>query len=115
MDKSGHHWNGWPGAVCINCGLEDQGELCMAGCRYGDAWLAEMLERDRAKGEGRYRQDIDVPECYIHVNPSCPIHQNEMGKWFFWIETWADEEGPYDTEEQAREAFQRYCKEEFGP
>lgn len=25
-----HRWNGWPGAVCMNCGIDDPRELCLA-------------------------------------------------------------------------------------
>ena len=26
----------------------------------------------------------------------------EDGNWYFWVETWADYYGPFDSEEQAR-------------
>ena len=38
------------------------------------------------------------------------IHENEDG-WYFWIETWADEYGPYDTEEECEQKFKEYCLE----
>lgn len=25
-------WSGWPGAFCLDCGMEDPDEGCMAGC-----------------------------------------------------------------------------------
>jgi len=37
-----------------------------------------------------------------------PIHQNEDCKWYFWDETWAFEEGPFDTEEDAKTALGKY-------
>lgn len=37
-----------------------------------------------------------------------PVHQNENNKWYFWDEVWAFEEGPYDTEREAREALGEY-------
>ena len=27
-----HRWDGWPGAVCMNCGEEDPIEVCMVDC-----------------------------------------------------------------------------------
>ncbi len=27
---SDHRWSGWPGAWCLDCGVEDRGELCLA-------------------------------------------------------------------------------------
>lgn len=25
-----HRWSGWPGAYCLDCGAEDQNEVCLA-------------------------------------------------------------------------------------
>ena len=25
-----HRWNGWPGAICLDCGAEDKREICVA-------------------------------------------------------------------------------------
>lgn len=25
-----HRWSGWPGAWCLDCGVEDAGEVCVA-------------------------------------------------------------------------------------
>lgn len=33
------------------------------------------------------------------------------GKWYFWTETWADSYGPYDTEEEANAACDRYAEQ----
>lgn len=45
------------------------------------------------------------------INYECPdpVHQ-EDGKWYFWSETWADRQGPYDTEENARFELVAYCQ-----
>lgn len=41
-----------------------------------------------------------------------PVNQAaEDGKWYFWIETWADRYGPYDSEVEARVKLKEYCKE----
>ena len=28
---SEHRWSGWPGAWCLDCGVEDAAEMCRAG------------------------------------------------------------------------------------
>ena len=38
-----------------------------------------------------------------------PVHK-EGGKWYFWIETWADREGPFKTQSDATEALKDYQK-----
>jgi hypothetical protein len=43
-----------------------------------------------------------------------PVHE-ENGKWYFWDETWAHREGPFDTEEEARAAVEDYCRNVLGP
>lgn len=42
-----------------------------------------------------------------------PVHHDDEG-WWFWIETWADRRGPFETEAQARAELGRYVKEELG-
>jgi len=42
-----------------------------------------------------------------------PVCQFE-GKWYFYDETWSDRSGPFDTEQEAREELDRYCKECLG-
>ena len=39
---------------------------------------------------------------------SDPIFQAGDGKWGFWIETWADFMGMYETEEEARSELEHY-------
>ena len=41
-----------------------------------------------------------------------PIHE-ENGKWYFWDETWANKCGPYDSEEDAQIALDKYCRIEL--
>jgi hypothetical protein len=49
------------------------------------------------------------------MEPINPVHQEGDGKWWFWIETWADRIGPYETKEQAESELTRYCQEVLGP
>lgn len=37
-----------------------------------------------------------------------PVHE-EAGQWYFWDETWADKQGPFKTEGEARKALRDYC------
>lgn len=30
MNQDDHRWSGWPGAWCVDCGIGDPAELCMA-------------------------------------------------------------------------------------
>lgn len=38
-----------------------------------------------------------------------PVHFHE-DSWYFWNETWSDREGPYPTEQAARDALDWYCR-----
>lgn len=38
----------------------------------------------------------------------------EDGKWYFWNEVWVDKYGPYDSEKEARDDLDRYCREVLG-
>lgn len=44
------------------------------------------------------------------LSPPDPVFQHEDGSWWFADEVWADEYGPYETEEQAREQLLAYCE-----
>jgi len=47
--------------------------------------------------------------------PIDPVHRNiEDGDWYFWNEVWADEIGPFGTEEECREALTKYCHQILG-
>jgi len=43
-----------------------------------------------------------------------PVHQDSDGLWYFWEENWALRHGPFDTEDQARLALTKYCREQLG-
>lgn len=38
-----------------------------------------------------------------------PVHFDE-GQWWFYLETWHDREGPFNTEAAARTACAKYAK-----
>lgn len=64
-----HRWSGWPGAWCLDCGQEDQNEICIGthapllACIHG-----HELCMDRAHPPGF---------CDEHVNGPC-LHPGEM-------------------------------------
>jgi hypothetical protein len=61
---SAHRWSGWPGAWCLDCGAEDQNEICMA---VHDVFLT------CANGHlGCVLDCPDGPPCTEHVNGPCP-------------------------------------------
>jgi hypothetical protein len=39
-----------------------------------------------------------------------PVHKFE-GKWYFWIETWADRIGPFDSEKKAERELKKYIRQ----
>lgn len=40
-----HRWSGWPGAWCLDCGMEDPREICIAtGCEETDDETGECPE-----------------------------------------------------------------------
>lgn len=44
---------------------------------------------------------------------SNPVHE-DGGKWYFWYETWADRQGPFDTEREAKDACREYARVVLG-
>jgi hypothetical protein len=51
---SEHRWSGWPGAMCLDCGVEDMQEVCMAEC-----WKGPTPNAPHRK-------------CPDHINGPCP-------------------------------------------
>ena len=45
----------------------------------------------------------------LGLTSSDPIHQCE-GEWYFWDEVWMNQIGPFETEEDAREACRDYAE-----
>jgi len=63
-----HRWSGWPGAICMVCGMEDQIEYCVAtSCP--DSFITCDCETgcEFCCGTGTIPGD-----CEVHVNGSCP-------------------------------------------
>ena len=43
-----HHWSGWPGAVCLKCGAEDQYEIALADGVL-DAYSGQWTDKERKR------------------------------------------------------------------
>ncbi len=53
----------------------------------------------------------------VHFNAESTVNWQgdpEPIGWYFWIETWADRCGPYDTEAHATTEANRYVREVLG-
>jgi len=65
-----HHWSGWPGAYCVDCGIEDQTEICLAEhdvilyCTNGH-WLPDV--NTQSPDDCPHDQTL----CSDHINPPC--------------------------------------------
>lgn len=57
-----HRWSGWPGAVCLVCGCEDQREVCVSE---HDVLLTCI------KGHFMCTACPEGPVCHLHKNPPC--------------------------------------------
>ncbi len=64
-------------------------------------WCLEMAKRE---GDSEVGAGWNTPDI---------IHQ-EDGKWYFWIESWHDRYGPYDTKEECEKQFKWYCENILG-
>lgn len=43
--------------------------------------------------------------------PPNPVHSHSDGTWWFYEETWADENGPYTSEIECIAKLESYCRE----
>ena len=60
-----HHWSGWPGAICLDCGQEDFLEVAIGNGWY-DPFSGEWLNEEAKK---EYEK---VKWCPVDYNPKCP-------------------------------------------
>lgn len=48
-----HRWSGWPGAWCLDCGMDDQYEIALADGRINtdgvDVWWVDPSEEARVR------------------------------------------------------------------
>lgn len=65
--------------------------------------MAKLFDFAATKGfeMGYERKRRDEGETVAQTTSKDPIHE-EKGKWYFWDETGADRQGPFETEEEAR-------------
>ena len=66
---------------------------------YRNDFIRELPDSDQSQTVHR--------EMTVHD----PVHLNEEdNQWYFWMETWHDRYGPYESEGIARKALDEYCK-----
>ena len=71
-----HRWNGWPGAVCMDCGTEDAREACLAlGCY--EQVLCSCADGCRLCCGTGVLQVILCPEHEALANLECPNPRKE--------------------------------------
>jgi len=49
------------------------------------------------------------PICTYEADDGNPLHQHKDGSWWFYNETWAFENGPYESFEDGSVALEAYC------
>lgn len=58
-----HRWSGWPGAWCLDCGIEDQREICLADHDHSLICINDHVGCTTCP---------PGLQCVLHVNPPCP-------------------------------------------
>jgi hypothetical protein len=78
----------------------------------GSMFVSGYPELARARAEAQRQIAIDQErEPVEHPSQSRdPVHVDADGKWYFWEETWADKQGPFATEDEARTACTAYTR-----
>lgn len=66
-----HRWSGWPGAWCLDCGIEDMREFCVSGADPSPECNGGLLAEC-----GLHALDCGHQHHSIHPLVPCPIHQN---------------------------------------
>jgi hypothetical protein len=64
-----HNWSGWPEAFCLDCGIEDQSEICVAEHEDGLKCVEGHLLCEEPHAPAR---------CSVHVNGPCPVKMAKM-------------------------------------
>ena len=70
-------------------------------CWYKYIRLTEEEKKD-------FREKLRLKKFIPHDPVEYVRHDNREEGWYFWNEIWVDSYGPYNTEEEAREALNRY-------
>lgn len=51
---------------------------------------------------------VPEPVC-LYNGDGNPLHVHKDGSWWYWDETWAYENGPFETEGEAQISLELYC------
>lgn len=69
-----HRWSGWPGAWCLDCGMEDPMEIALADAHYDpytETWVSPEVE-------ARYRAEYPR-ECPHAGEGLCDPYRKNKG------------------------------------
>ena len=73
-----HRWSGWPGAYCLDCGAEDQAEVCLAthdALQYYCSICRDPWPQEPCKMAFDGKHNVVEVTCYEHVNRPCEYRQ----------------------------------------
>ncbi len=80
-----HNWSGWPGAWCLDCGVEDPREVAIAAGAYtedAEGWPIVNVTREQmeCKEPGRGRFDPYKRAAPLTPAESAPVEKIEGGQ-----------------------------------
>lgn len=94
-----HHWSGWPGAFCLDCGAEDPWEIAVGNNYYDPVdkkWATEDEVREYVERMNQeFNRQISAEEmvmdmifvrhecekakpCHINYNDKCPFCNKKL-------------------------------------
>ena len=71
-----------------------------------ECWYRYIRLGDEEKKE--FREKLNLKEFIPHDPVEYANKDIRESGWYFWDEVWLDSYGPYNTEQEAREALERY-------
>ncbi len=67
-----HHWSGWPGAFCFDCGADDNNELCVATHSVGITCVEGHVMCEQRHKMKDCSEHKDTECLRKKPNPNCP-------------------------------------------
>tara|TARA_R110002020_G_scaffold32681_2_gene100244 strand:- start:4304 stop:4564 length:261 start_codon:yes stop_codon:yes gene_type:complete len=71
-----------------------------------ECWYRYIKLSDEEKKD--FREKLNLKEFIPHDHVEYANKDIRESGWYFWDEVWLDSYGPYNTEQEAREALERY-------
>lgn len=84
----------------------------MSSQAFRECWFRYIKLSDEEKQD--FMNKLNLTEVKRHDPVEYLTHDPGGPGWYFWNEIWVDNYGPFNTEEEAREALNKYCVEELG-